>query len=160
MLPKEYLPFAEQFGRGRTAGSAPGGAASLDALSRLLLSVDGASAATSPAAPAPPGDPNLWIMKPVGLSRGRGISLISDISQVRLRSSHALEAQPTHCRRSPVPGPVCGEHNHSKIHSQPSASGRLQVRPPPVCPRYELPTRRGVSLPARLCATVVPTIQH
>lgn len=27
-------------------------------------------------------DPNFWIMKPVGLSRGRGISVVNDISQV------------------------------------------------------------------------------
>lgn len=30
-----------------------------------------------------PPDSNIWIMKPVGLSRGRGISLVNDISQVR-----------------------------------------------------------------------------
>jgi len=27
--------------------------------------------------------PNLWILKPVGLSRGRGISLVSDLSDVK-----------------------------------------------------------------------------
>jgi tubulin polyglutamylase TTLL5 len=28
-------------------------------------------------------EPNLWILKPVGLSRGRGISLVSDLSDVK-----------------------------------------------------------------------------
>ena len=100
VLPKEYLAFAESFGRNRTAGSAAGGAASLDALSRLLLSVDGAS--TPSHAIPPPTDPNLWIMKPVGLSRGRGISLISDMAQVR--SSSCLNALfIAHCHSSGFP---------------------------------------------------------
>ena len=27
--------------------------------------------------------PNMWILKPVGLSRGRGISLVSDLAEVK-----------------------------------------------------------------------------
>lgn len=33
------------------------------------------------------GKPNVWIIKPTGLSRGRGISLINDIAQVSLTDS-------------------------------------------------------------------------
>jgi hypothetical protein len=86
VLPKDYLAFAEHFGRLSGATRAASGAAgpqNLDALTRLLLSVEGAATTRNPPVSV---DPNLWIMKPVGLSRGRGISLISDIAQVRCRS--------------------------------------------------------------------------
>ena len=36
-------------------------------------------------------DPNIWIMKPVGLSRGRGISLVHDISQVSYSSDVVIQ---------------------------------------------------------------------
>jgi hypothetical protein len=63
VLPKEYLPFCEAFGKASGAAGPE-----LSALGR---------ASPTPAAP------NVWIMKPVGLSRGRGIRLVSDIGAVR-----------------------------------------------------------------------------
>lgn len=39
---------------------------------------------------------NLWIMKPVGLSRGRGISLVSDIRYIM----HEAHSHPHTLRRS------------------------------------------------------------
>jgi len=64
-------------------------------MTRLLEELDQKAAAAAAAAagasgagatataPPPPAEPNFWIMKPVGLSRGRGIRVISDIGQVR-----------------------------------------------------------------------------
>ena len=38
------------------------------------------------------GQPNLWILKPVGLSRGRGISLVSDLSAVKYDMQTVVQA--------------------------------------------------------------------
>jgi hypothetical protein len=58
-------------------------------ISELLLSLT-ALFALCLSAPAI-GDPNIWIMKPVGLSRGRGISLVHDISQVSYSSDVVIQ---------------------------------------------------------------------
>jgi hypothetical protein len=83
-------------GTGAGAGAGIGaGRAPVDNMTRLLEELDQKAAAAAAAAagasgagatataPPPPAEPNFWIMKPVGLSRGRGIRVISDIGQVR-----------------------------------------------------------------------------
>ncbi|RYE82961.1 MAG: hypothetical protein EOO65_04680, partial [Methanosarcinales archaeon] len=115
VLPKEYLQFAEEFGRGVVAatpwvvpgqavvkGAASGSGASgteaggTDAISKLVSAMGGASgSAVTPTANASSGTTasatNLWIMKPVGLSRGRGISLVSDMSHVRYAENTIIQ---------------------------------------------------------------------
>lgn len=134
VLPKEYLQFAEEFGKAANAslgnmaallpaaslaamlssgnsaagfggGSGAGGTGgSSDAISKLLSAMgvsdaDAAALSGAPSSsssstagsPAAAGASNLWIMKPVGLSRGRGISLVSDISQVRYAENTIIQ---------------------------------------------------------------------
>jgi hypothetical protein len=59
-------------------------------MTQLLHRLESASAAANPAPPGPP-DPNIWIMKPVGLSRGRGIRVINDIGQVRYSEDMVIQ---------------------------------------------------------------------
>ena len=67
-LPAEYVPFVDAFTRAQQAQQAQQDrAASL--------------------APAPP----LWIMKPIGLSRGRGIFLVDDLSQVEYGETYVVQ---------------------------------------------------------------------
>lgn len=95
VMPKEYLQFAEAFGKAAAANAAGGGlpsfmggadGAAAEAVSKLV-SVLGIGSefglAGGAGAAAKPKEPNIWIMKPAGLSRGRGISLVSDMSQVK-----------------------------------------------------------------------------
>jgi hypothetical protein len=105
VLPKEYIAFAEAFGRaafrqsaqdtgvptaayglvgGGTGMGAAGSAATLAARAAIMLNspaklLRSTSGASSGGASS---DDNLWILKPVGLSRGRGISLVREISDV------------------------------------------------------------------------------
>jgi len=129
VLPKEYLAFAEAFGRATASSmsiadflasaslatgsskevaaasaSAAGGTSSGggDALSKLVSAMGGTAVKTAPvggsggrgvvAAPAVI-DPNLWIMKPASLSRGRGITLVADIAQVRVSEGASVVIQ-------------------------------------------------------------------
>lgn len=112
VLPKEYMQFAEMYGRLNSAkqlanaaaaaanGGVPVGAAAggeTDALTRLMMAMGVPSAASlvagGPGSSSGPGstDPNIWIMKPVGLSRGRGISLVSDIGQVQFAENTIIQ---------------------------------------------------------------------
>jgi len=99
VLPKEYLAFAEAFGRAAYRGGeasetggaayglvgagtgmgAAGSSATLAARAAMMLAGPPKSGAASVPAGA---DDNVWILKPVGLSRGRGISMVREISDV------------------------------------------------------------------------------
>jgi hypothetical protein len=97
VLPKEYLAFAEAFGRaafhgegsasnyglvgGGTGMGAAGSAATLAARAAMALSAGKMGALSAASREAKPED-NVWILKPVGLSRGRGISLVREITDV------------------------------------------------------------------------------
>jgi tubulin polyglutamylase TTLL5 len=72
VLPKEYLQFAEAFGRNAQSSVAN--------QHQLLTRRHVVDMQTNTAQQTP--ESNLWIMKPAGLSRGRGISVISDINQL------------------------------------------------------------------------------
>eukprot|EP00928_Gymnodinium_smaydae_P028527 TRINITY_DN21730_c0_g1_i1.p1 TRINITY_DN21730_c0_g1~~TRINITY_DN21730_c0_g1_i1.p1 ORF type:complete len:1393 (+),score=185.94 TRINITY_DN21730_c0_g1_i1:37-4215(+) len=74
VLPKEYCLFIECFAK------IAEGNEELEALNDDADAGVGAKAATD--APAKVKNPNLWIMKPAGSSRGRGISVISDVGSV------------------------------------------------------------------------------
>jgi len=100
VLPKEYLAFAEAFGKeafGAMAGDsiaayattnqstartvAAAAAAALSSGRPRSGSAGGGISGSSTAGAAD--GPNWWILKPVGLSRGRGIELITSIEDVR-----------------------------------------------------------------------------
>ena len=68
VLPKEYVSFAEAFSRCREEARAV----------YRATHPDEAESESGTKADAL----NMWIMKPVGSSRGRGISLLNDISGV------------------------------------------------------------------------------
>jgi hypothetical protein len=94
VLPSQYLQFAEAFGRAAMPSADKPQAA--DNMTRLLAQLDaagrgpGGAGAGAGAAPRP-ADPNVWIMKPVGLSRGRGIRVINDIGQVRYSEDMVIQ---------------------------------------------------------------------
>ncbi len=50
-----------------------------------------AAAQSATAAAAATSECNIWILKPVGLSRGRGISLIQDMSQVAYSQTSVIQ---------------------------------------------------------------------
>lgn len=76
VLPQQYLQFCDAFGRASSGLAGPTGKAT-DNMTRLLHELQPQQGDASR------NEPNIWIMKPVGLSRGRGIRVISDIGQVR-----------------------------------------------------------------------------
>ena len=98
-LPKESLGFTDAFSR--CADDAAAAAASA------------AAAATDASGGRSGGGshhPNVWILKPIGLSRGRGISMVDCISDVTygepmVISSHLLPSPPisSHLLPSPIP---------------------------------------------------------
>ena len=105
VLPSQYLQFCEAFGRASSSAGAPAaGGRPVDNMTRLIEELDlkaataaaaagaaGGAAATAAAAQAAQAVPNFWIMKPVGLSRGRGIRVISDIGQVRYSEDMVIQ---------------------------------------------------------------------
>ena len=68
VLPKEYVAFAEAFARCREEARAAHRAAQPEAAEAEARAEGDAR--------------NIWILKPVGSSRGRGMSLLNDISGV------------------------------------------------------------------------------
>eukprot|EP01138_Halocafeteria_seosinensis_P001878 gb/GECG01001924.1/.p1 GENE.gb/GECG01001924.1/~~gb/GECG01001924.1/.p1 ORF type:complete len:1266 (+),score=203.80 gb/GECG01001924.1/:1-3798(+) len=84
VLPKEYVAFAEAFGKASFDTVKPNEQESFSARHRAAIAESRmalerrwqtANAETGPKS-------NLWILKPIGMSRGRGIRLIDNISQV------------------------------------------------------------------------------
>ena len=88
MLPKEYVAFADAFARCREEARATHRAAHPDA----------AEGGAGKEGGVEEGDAlNMWIMKPVGSSRGRGISILNDISGVSYGEAMVIQryiAQP------------------------------------------------------------------
>jgi len=85
VLPSQFLAFCEAFGKASTVGNLTKGVA-IDNMTKLISDLD-LKAGVAPAAPVP----NYWIMKPVGLSRGRGIRVISGIDQVRYSEDMVIQ---------------------------------------------------------------------
>lgn len=85
VLPSQYLAFCEAFGKASNAGNLTKGVA-MDNMTKLISDLD-IKAGVAPAASIP----NYWIMKPVGLSRGRGIRVISGIDQVRYSEDMVIQ---------------------------------------------------------------------
>lgn len=92
ILPKEYLQFSDAFARASKMPSLSRASAMLSTGTRGSMAFTSADAfaasvtGTGDAAKeegATKHDPNFWILKPVGMSRGRGISLINDIGAIR-----------------------------------------------------------------------------
>jgi hypothetical protein len=82
-LPAELLAFTEAFSMAADAAKEAAAAAEAAASELQRNGADpGTSAAFARAALAAQAATNLWILKPVGLSRGRGISMVADISDV------------------------------------------------------------------------------
>ncbi|KAA0164142.1 hypothetical protein FNF28_03955 [Cafeteria roenbergensis] len=116
VLPKEYLAFAEAFGRAAFRGDAEpsgtgaayglvgagtgmgvaGSSATLAARAAMMLGPAGRSSDRGAAGGDRSSTPsaaneNIWILKPVGLSRGRGISLVREITDVTYGSACVLQ---------------------------------------------------------------------
>jgi len=107
VLPKEYLQFAEAYGRiasvsmpmvdflataslSALAPGAPAGMAA-DSMARLVAAMGKPAAAATTAGSGTAGDPNIWILKPAGLSRGRGISLVANIAEVQYAENSIIQ---------------------------------------------------------------------
>lgn len=107
VLPKEYLAFAEAFGK-ETYGAMSGdsvaayattnqstartvAAAAAAALSAGKGVARGGVASAAGAQAQGGAGPNWWILKPVGMSRGRGIELVTSIEDVRYGQDCVLQ---------------------------------------------------------------------
>ena len=132
ILPKEYVAFADAYTKCASGGDAARPLA-LAARASLAMGV----------APEAPKDPNIWIMKPCAMSRGRGISLVKDIHAVCFGESIVIQVCVCVCvcvcvyvclrapaRRLRERGGIVKSRalaDGAEIHSQPAAPGRLQV---------------------------------
>lgn len=86
------FPFDDAGGEARKDGDEAGGDGGGSSRQGMAIVPDAAAAATAAAAAA--AQQNLWIMKPVGLSRGRGIFVLNDIGAVQASACAAPSHPP------------------------------------------------------------------